>query len=407
MLNSEKGRSPRLFGLNPNVFFLGIVSFLTDVSSEMIFTILPLFLLNVLRVGTPVIGFIEGIAESAATLLRIFSGWLSDKLGRRKGLAVLGYGISTLAKPFLYFATSWGLVLGVRFADRMGKGIRTSPRDALIADSTSAQEMGKSFGFHRALDTLGAVVGLGAAAGIVFWLQRGSLELTRSTYQMLVLIGVIPAVIAVLVILFLVREVGGRKALKDEEVAAPIQASGFKFDKRFKIFLGIIVIFTLGNSSDAFLVLRAQNLGIPVFHILLMFVFFNLVYALTSLPAGILSDKLGRRKVIILGWSIYALSYLGFALASAWWHIWLVFTLYGLYYGATEGVERAFVADIVGSERRGTAYGLFHAAVGITVLPASLIAGWLWHLISPAAPFFLGAGLAGLAALSLAALIRL
>ena len=400
----RKGRKP--FGLSSNVFFLGIVSFLTDVSSEMIFTILPLFLLNVLLVGTPVIGLIEGIAESTATLLKILSGWLSDRLGKRKVLAALGYGISTLAKPFLYLASSWELVLGVRFADRIGKGIRTSPRDALVADSTSPQEMGKSFGFHRALDTLGAVVGLGAAAGIVFFLQKGGLELTRSTYQMLVLVGIVPAVIAVAIILFFVHD-PQHKASGDAGVTLTSDSTPKrKFGKRFKIFLAIMIIFTLGNSSDAFLVLRAQDLGLSVFHILLVFVFFNLVYALISLPAGMLSDKLGRRKVIILGWAIYALSYLGFAIASESWHIWLVFGLYGAYYGATEGVTRAFVADMVGAESRGAAYGFFHTAVGITALPASVLAGWLWHWIDPAAPFFLGAAMAGIAAVSLITLVR-
>jgi MFS family permease len=400
----KKGRKP--FGLSPNVFFLGIVSFLTDVSSEMIFTILPLFLSNVLRVGTPIIGLIEGIAESTATLFKVLSGWLSDRLGKRKALASLGYGISTIAKPFLYFAGAWGAVLGVRFADRAGKGIRNSPRDALIADSSTPDKMGKSFGFHRALDTLGAMVGLGIAAWIVFFLQKDGAELTRSTFQVLVLAGIVPAVIAVAIILLLVHDT--RPKVKATSSISPTSDSTpkHKFDKRFKVFLAIMIVFTLGNSSDAFLVLRAQNLGLCIAHILLVFVFFNLVYALIALPAGMLSDRLGRRRVLVMGWTIYGLSYLGFALVSQWWHLWLVFGLYGVYYGVADGVARAFVADMVGVEKRGTAYGLFHAAIGITVLPASVIAGWLWYWVDPAAPFFFGAGLSGIAVISLTLLIR-
>ena len=394
----------RPLGLSPNVLFLGITSFLTDISSEMIFTLLPLFLLNVLRVGTPVIGLVEGVAESTATLTQLLSGWLSDRLRRRKALACLGYAMSTLAKPVLYFASSWGLVLGVRFFDRLGKGVRTSPRDALLAASTASEVRGKGFGFHRALDTFGAVVGLGGAAAIVFLLQQGGLELTRPTYQILVLVSLVPAVLAVAVIFFLVREV--RLTADPDKASSSSFLHPTPFDRRFKLFLGIMVVFTLGNSSDAFLVLRAQNLGLSVFHILLLFVFFNLVYASFSLPAGILSDRLGRRRLIVLGWLIYAASYLGFAFATDFWHVWLLFGLYGLFRGATEGVERAFVADLVGVEKRGTAYGLFHTAVGITILPASLIAGWLWQLISPSAPFLFGGLLAGLAALLLAVLLR-
>jgi len=402
-MSSCRRRPFRPLGLSPNVLFLGITSFLTDISSEMIFTLLPLFLLNVLRVGTPVIGLVEGVAESTATLTQLLSGWLSDKLRRRKALACLGYAMSTLAKPVLYFASSWSLVLGVRFFDRLGKGVRTSPRDALLAASTAAEVRGKSFGFHRALDTFGAVVGLGGAAAIVFLLQQGGLELARPTYQTLVLVSLVPAVLAVAVIFFLVREVS---PAGDRGAASFTTSPPAHFDHRFKLFLGIMIVFTLGNSSDAFLVLRAQNLGLSVFHILLLFVFFNLVYASFSLPAGMLSDRLGRRRLIILGWLIYAASYLGFASATDFWHVWLLFGLYGLFRGATEGVERAFVADLVGERLRGTAYGLFHTAVGITILPASLIAGWLWQLVNPSAPFLFGGILAGLAALLLAALLR-
>ena len=407
----EESNRKGLFGFSRNVFFLGVVSFLTDVSSEMIFTLLPLFLLNVLRVGTPVIGLIEGIAEGTASLLKVLSGWLSDRLGRRKGLAVFGYSLSTLVKPFLYFATTWGAAAGVRFVDRVGKGIRTSPRDALVADSAPPEEMGKSFGFHRGMDTLGAVLGLSVAALVVYVVQQGGLELTRDAFQTIVLVGIVPAVLAVLVLLFFVRERG--KGAGSESPAAsfggpPAEAVNARkgFDLRFKLFLVVVVVFTLGNSSDAFLILRAQDLGFSVPQVLLLFVAFNLVYALVSLPAGLVSDRLGRKGVIVVGWSIYALAYLGLAVASAAWQVWLLFALYGLYYGVAEGVSRAFVADLVPAERRGTAYGLYHTAVGLSLLPASLIAGWLWHLIGPEAPFFFGAVTAGVAALGFLLLVR-
>lgn len=400
-----------IFGLSPNVFFLGLVSLLTDISSEMTITILPLFLANVLGVKTSIIGLIEGVAESTATLLKIFSGWLSDRLGNRKALTALGYGLSTLSKPFLYFANTWGLVLAVRFTDRVGKGVRTAPRDALVADSTAPGMMGKSFGFHRAMDTAGAFLGQVLAAGIVFLLQQGALEMVRGTFQTLVLVAIIPAALAVLIVLLFVRE--PRRAPREAPAVPATTRSdpnpgqgglvaAFKaFDLRFRLFLAIVVLFTLGNSSDAFLILRAQNLGLSVFQIFLMLAFFNLVYSSASIPAGILSDRFGRRGIIALGWGAYALIYLGFALAKSPWQVWLLFILYGLYYGAAEGVARALVADLVPSERRGTAYGLYNGAVGVTVLPASLIAGALWQMISPAAPFYFGAGLAFLAVVGL------
>ena len=396
----------RILGFSRNVFFLGWASCLTDISSEMTITTLPLFLANVLGVKTPIIGLIEGIAESTATLLKIISGWLSDKLGRRKALTVAGYSLSAIAKPFLYLANAWPIVLGLRFTDRMGKGIRTSPRDALLADSTPLNEMGKSFGLHRAMDSLGAVIGLGLAAIIVFFLQRANLELARHTYQTLVLVATVPAFLAVLLIIALVREPKRTATADAKSVEASRPASQTPFARRFRLFLAVMVIFTLGNSSDAFLILRAQNLGSSVLHILIILVLFNAVYSLVSLPAGILSDRFGRRGTIAIGWSIYALIYLGFAIASARWQVWLLYVLYGLYYGATDGVAKAFVADLVPAERRGTAYGLYNGAVGVTVLPASVIAGWLWQAFSPAAPFFFGAVLAGVAGVGLIFLLR-
>jgi len=397
----------RIWGLNPNVFFLGMVSLLTDVSSEMIFTLIPLFLANVLKTPFTIIGLVGGLTESVDAIFRIFSGWISDKVGRRKPLTVLGYSISTVAKPFMYLATSWGAVLGVRFSDRIGKGFRSSSRDALIADSVSAGERGKGFGLHRAMDTLGAVLGLAIAAIIIYLVQGGGWQLSRETYRLIVLVGIVPAVLAVLMLLFFVHE--KRKNLSPGSSSRPgLNLGGLMtgFDTRFKVFLVIMAIFTLGNSSDFFVILRAQNLEVSLVQVTLMLVLLNVIEAAVSLPAGMLSDKLGRKRVITLGWFVYALVYLGFALASSPWQIWLLFACYGIYYGIIEGVARAFVADLVPEEKRGTAYGLYHGVVGITLLPASLLAGWLWQTSSPAAPFYLGAGLAFLAMLSMVALIR-
>jgi len=409
-MEQKQAGEKKFFGVSRNVFFLGWVSLLTDVSSEMIFTVMPLFLLNVLKVGTPIIGLIEGIAEGTASLFKLVSGWLSDRLGQRKSLAVFGYSFSTLAKPFLYIASSWGVVLAVRFSDRVGKGIRSAPRDALVADSTSPNEMGKSFGFHRAMDTMGAVLGLSLAALIVYLVERGGLELTWHAFRTLVIAGIGPAVLAVLMLLLFVREKKRATQPKSGDPTAgqaicegPSKAAS---DGRFKLFLVIMVLFTLGNSSDAFLILRAQNLGFSVVGVLVLFVAFNLVYALAAMPAGMVSDKLGRKRVIVVGWAIYALSYLGLALASATWQLWLLFALYGLYYGISEGVCRAFVCDLVPVEKRGTAYGWYHTAVGISLLPASVIAGWLWHLMGPSATFYFGAAMAGAAMLGFLLLIR-
>ena len=397
----------KIWGVKPNVFFLGTVSFLTDVSSEMTFTLVPLFLANVLGATTTIIGLIGGLSESTDALFRIYSGWLSDRLGKRKSLAVAGYTISTIAKPFMYLASTWGAVLGVRFGDRVGKGIRTSSRDALLADSAPPGERGKSFGFHRAMDTSGAVTGLAIAALVIYLVQGGGLELSLKTYQWLVLIGIVPAILAVVILVKFVRE----RESKPSSVSHPRR--GFNliklaagFDTRFKIFLVIMALFTLGNSSDFFVVMRAQNLEVSVLHITLMLVLFNATYAAVALPAGKLSDRIGRKRVMAMGWGVYALVYLGFALAGEAWQVWLLFAGYGVYYGIAEGVARAFVADLVPAEKRVTAFGLYHGVVGLSLLPASLIAGWLWQAFSPEAPFFLGAGLAALAAIGMLLFIR-
>lgn len=369
-------------------------SFLTDISSEMIFNLVPLFLANVLGASTAVIGLIDGIAETTSSLLKAVSGWLSDRLGSRKWLAVSGYGLSALAKPLLYFAASWPGVLAVRFADRAGKGIRTAPRDALIADSVGPQQRGIAFGLHRAGDTAGAVVGLLIALLVVLATQAQALTLDRATFQMLVLVSVIPGALGVIVL-----------ALGAREVARGPRAAGARLtfgalSGDFKRFLLVIGVFTLGNSSDAFLILRAQERGLSVAGVLAMLLTFNLLYAVFSGPLGALSDRVGRRWLLVGGWLVYGALYLGFAAAADAWQVWALFALYGLYYAAAEGTAKAFVADLVPPAQRGTAYGFYNATVGLMALPASVLAGALWQGIGgwpgfgPAAPFIAGAGLA-------------
>ena len=395
----------KIWGMHHNIFFLGLVSLLTDTSSEMIFTLVPLFVLNVLGAGALAIGFIGGLSESFDAVFRIFSGRLSDRIKKRKLLAVVGYGFSTLCKPFMLLASVWGGVLAVRFGDRVGKGIRTSPRDALIADSVGLEKRGKGFGIHRAMDTAGAVLGLAIAAIIIYVIQGGGLDLSRESYRWMVIVGIIPAVLAVLVLMAFVHEKGLPKNTALKASAASV-TQGAAFSTRFKLYLAIMAIFTLGNSSDFFVILRAQNLGTSALNITLMLVLFNVTYAVCSVPAGILSDRIGRKWLIAIGWIIYALVYLGFALSTSVWSMWVLFACYGIYYGIVEGATKAFVADLVPAERRGTAYGYYHGVVGLMLLPASVLAGWLWSVLSPAAPFYLGAGLAFLAMLAMLVLLK-
>ena len=397
----------KLRKLHPNIWIVTATSFLTDISSEMIVYLIPLFLSNVLGVRMAFIGLIDGVAETTASLVKIYSGALSDKIGKRKWLTVLGYAISTIAKPFLYFANTWGWVLGVRFADRVGKGIRTAPRDALVASSTDESNRGFAFGLHRAGDTAGAFIGIGIAALIIWLTQTNQALLSVNTFRIAVLASIIPAVLAVIVLAAGVTEVGPSTSLRSGKGSGVMRLSLKGMDARFKSFLFIVVLFTLGNSSDSFIILRAQERGLSVLQTMFMLMTFTAIYTILSGPLGALSDKVGRRKLIIGGWLMYGLVYLGFALAQAGWQIWTLFGLYGIYYAATEGVAKALVADLVPEAQRGTAYGLFNAAIGITALPASLFAGLLWQGagtwagFGPSAPFLFGAVLALFATLLL------
>jgi MFS family permease len=399
-----------------NIWVVSLTSFLTDVSSEMLFNLLPLFLSSVLGVRTGVIGLIEGVAEATASLVNVGSGWLSDRLKMRKRLAVFGYALSTLAKPFLAGANRWGVVLGVRFADRFGKGLRTAPRDALVADSVDARRRGLAFGLHRASDTAGAVVGLGIAIWVLHATQRGLTSLTRGAFQTVVFFSLIPAAAAVFVLAVGAREVqpdARKPTIADSEEERGGGATRRGVHRAFAFFIVIVVIFTLGNSSNAFLILRAKSVGIPVIGVMAMMLVFNVVYALASTPAGVLSDRWGRRKVLMSGWTLYAVVYAGLALVGAAWQMWLCMAFYGLYHGMTEGAARAYVADLIASERRGAAYGFYGAAVGLAAFPASAIAGALWQGIGswsgwgPSAPFWYGAVMALTAAVLLALFPRL
>lgn len=388
-----------------NVFLLGLTSLLTDISTEMVYPLLPLFLTATLGASPAIVGLIEGIAESLASLLKVFSGYLSDLWRRRKPLAIAGYASSTVGKLFLYLATSWWWVLAGRVIDRFGKGIRTAPRDALIADSSPPEKRGRYFGLHRMLDTLGAASGV----LIAYFL----LSSQPSSYRRIFLLSLLPAFLGVL-ILFFVRERAPREKSpsppQKTEGKRPVEARGAsltsrlrwsELNSRLRAFLIITFLFTLGNSSNQFLLLRARNLGFAPTAVLLAYLLYNVVYALVSYPAGQLSDRVGRKHLLVAGYAAYGLVYLGFALSSQPWQVWTLFALYGLYIGLTEGVEKALVADVAPAEVRATLIGLHATLVGLGLFPASLLAGFLWNLFGPSAPFYFGGGLGLLASLGL------
>ncbi|MEW6572729.1 MAG: MFS transporter [Bacillota bacterium] len=315
-----------------NIILLGLVSFLTDVSSEMVYPLVPLFLTLQLGATPAIVGVIEGLAESTASLLKVFSGYWSDRAGQRKPLAIAGYALSTLGKLLFYFATSWSWVLAGRLADRFGKGVRTAPRDALIADSSDQGAYGLSFGLHRAMDTFGAVAGVAAA---YLFLRHAPAD-----FRPVFLYAVIPAALGV-VLLFFVRERRDRRS----QTAQRLNLNWRELDPRLKAFLAVVFLFTLGNSSNQFLLLRAQNLGFPAQDVLLLYLVYVSVYGLLAYPAGRLSDRVGRRRLLVWGYLTYGLVYLGFALARQPETLWPLFAAYGLYSAATEGVEKALVAE--------------------------------------------------------------
>ncbi len=373
-----------------NVIILGLTSFFTDISSEMIYPLIPFFLTTTLGASPAVLGLIEGVAESAASLLKVVSGYISDKFRNRRVLAISGYSSSAIGKFLLYAANSWGIVFGARVVDRLGKGIRTAPRDALIADSTDEKKRGMAFGLHRTLDTTGAAIGVVLA---YFFLTRYGGE-----YSHVFLWSLVPAGIGV-VLLFFARE---KKTKLSARKPPPLKWK--VLPRKLQLFLVVAFVFTLGNSSNTFLLLRSQNVGFTPASAILLYLVYNIVYGLVSYPAGRLSDRFGRKRLLVSGYLFYGLVYLGFAVvtgADRAWLMWVLFGMYGLYSGFTEGVEKALIADLAPSEIRATAIGLHATILGIGLFPASLVAGELWQHIGPSAAFYFGAGTGVVAAVGL------
>jgi MFS family permease len=389
-----------------NVIWLSLAAMFNDMSGEIVGRALPLFLAGTLGISKSMIGLIEGFADTTSAIFKILSGWYSDKWGRRQRITAFGYSLTTISRPLLLLTTNWAVPFVSRFFDRAGKGIRTSPRDALIADSVSPEMRGRAFGLHRALDPLGAVFGsIGAA--LLLWSFSGAASLFDSgvtigdeVFRWIIIIGSVPTVISALIVIFIVKDVVRPEAVNK----APSKLLHAGIDKRFNKYLLYTIVFMLAASSDAFLLLRAQSLGVSAAEIFLMIAALNLITTLSAYPAGILSDKLGRKNVVVAGWIYYAIMYACFAFATEGWHMWLLFSAYGLFYGLTEGVEKAYVADLVLPDKRGAAYGLYNGAVGIMLLPASLIAGILWQQFGPQAPFIFGAIVAAIGALLLSRL---
>jgi MFS family permease len=407
MPNVEKAENNggwrRYLRMPRNVVALSVVAFLNDVSSEIIYPLLPAFLFLSLGATPFAIGLIEGFAESVASLLKLISGYLSDKFNKRKLPVFFGYSLSALMRPLLAFATSWPQVLVVRIADRTGKGIRGAPRDALIAESVHKSERGFAFGFNRAADHLGAVFGP-VAAFVLLWLFAANPDAPAvSEYQKVFLVAALPVAFGLFVIAVFVREKDA--AVSPHEAAAPLRFSLKGFDGNFKRFLFVIALFTLSNSTDAFLLLRAADAGVSPVEIPLLWMTLHLSKVASSLVGGDLSDRLGRKKVIIAGWLVYALVYAGFAFVDSAWQVWALFIIYGVYFGLTEGVEKAFVADMVEERLRGTAYGLYNLAFGITVFPASLLFGFLWYEFGAPSAFLISA-LISFAAIGLITTVR-
>jgi MFS family permease len=385
-----------------NVFAISLVSLLNDASSEIIYPLLPLFLVSTLGASAGAIGIIEGLAESVSSLLKLFAGYLSDRLGKRKFLVVSGYALASFVRPLLAFVTSWHQVLVIRLADRIGKGFRTAPRDAMIADTVQIEQRGIAFGFHRAMDHGGAVIGplLCYLLVVLFVANRNSP--TAREFTKIFLLASVPAFIAVLVAIFFMRELPIRTHESPELTKLSLRG----FDGNFKRFLLVLALFTLSNSSDSFLILRAVDSGVSLGLIPLLWAAHHGTKVLSSLFGGDLSDRLGRKRLIVSGWILYSAVYAGFAFVSHDVSVWILFLIYGLYFGLAEGAEKALVADLVQPEQRGTAYGLYNLAFGITVFPASLLMGMIWDWKGARTAFLVSAIMGATAAALLLLLVR-
>ena len=427
MDESTRGLWRRVWRLPRNVVAISLVSLLNDASSEIIYPMLPAFLALALNASPKAIGVVEGVAESVSSLLKLLSGYLSDKTGRRKGLVVFGYGLASVVRPLLAFATSWYQVLAVRFTDRVGKGLRSAPRDAMIADAAPPSERGLAFGFHRAMDHGGAVLGPLIGLALLWLFAANPRTPTASDYTTIFLFASVPALLAMLVLIFGVRETSRAAAhtpaagtagsaeagltdvsgATDALDAPPARLTLRGFDTNFKWFLVLVALFTLSNSTDAFLIRRAQMAGISTGQgTLLLWSALHLSKVVSSVVGGDLSDRLGRKTLIVAGWLLYALVYLGFARVSTPGEAWALFLVYGVYFGLAEGAEKALVADLVRPAQRGTAYGLYNLAFGVTVLPASLLMGALWDWRGPATAFVASAVIGTTAALLLVFAVR-
>lgn len=379
------------FRLPRNVLVLGGISLLNDTASEMIYPLLPIFLTQTLGASAASLGLIEGVAESAVSLFKLFSGYLSDRLHRRKIWIGVGYAVSNAVRPLIALAGSWPAVLALRFADRIGKGLRTSPRDALVAESVPPQHRGRAFGFHRAMDHLGAVIGPLLAA-LILWRLPDRLRL-------IFFLSAIPGALVVLLVARGLREIPG--TVRDSRVFQPLEAWR-AVPTGFKRYLGVLLLFNLGNASDAFLLLKARQLGLPVLALPLLWSFHHVVKSATSVPSGLWSDRWGRKRLLIAGWGIYAAVYGLFAVARGDWAPWALMGVYGVFFGLTEGVERALMADLAPAALRGSVFGLYHLTVGFGSLLASVAFGLVWKWRGDAAAFRLGAFMALSAAVALA-----
>ena len=381
---------------------IGFVSLLNDASSEIIYPLLPVFLTVGLGASAKAVGIIEGLAESIASLLKLFAGYLSDRVRKRKWFVVGGYALASLVRPFLGFAGNWQQVLAIRLTDRVGKGVRTAPRDAMIADAVVIEHRGLAFGFHRAMDHAGAVVGPLIGYVLVALLVANSSAPTAGEFTRIFLLASIPAILAVLVAIFFMRET---TVHVDTGVEIP-KLSLRGFDGNFKRFLLILALFTLSNSSDSFLILRARDSGVSIALLPLLWAALHGMKVLSSLYGGDLSDRLGRKRLIVSGWVLYAVVYAGFAFVGSEAGVWALFLVYGVYFGLAEGAEKALVADLVRPEQRGTAYGLYNLAFGITVFPASLLMGMIWDWKGPATAFLISALMGATAAVLLLLFVR-
>ncbi|MBS1794184.1 MAG: MFS transporter [Acidobacteria bacterium] len=391
MLHKIKSFFGRYRNLSGNVFALSLVSLLNDTSSEIIYPLLPAFLSLTLGASPAAIGMIEGFAESVAAFLKLFSGYFSDRFNNRKLPVFIGYALASLTRPFLAFAGSWQQVLAVRVTDRVGKGIRGTPRDALLADSVAPEKRGLAFGFNRAADHTGAVLGPICAFALLYFLASSMDNPTATDYRRVFLYASIPVALGLFVIVFFVREKPHEHTVATS--VTPIRLSLREFDGNFKRFLVVVAVFTLSNSTDAFLLLRAEQSGIAPAMLPILWMVLHISKVFFSLIGGDLSDRIGRKTLIFSGWIVYALVYAGFAFVDTAWQAWALFIVYGIYFGLTEGVEKALVADLVTPEQRGTAYGFYNLAFSITVLPASILFGIFWDRLGAAPAFLISASI--------------